>query len=68
MTVIADATLWDTAHEIGHVLLTTHFSGPAHSRKFTNVMFAFSSRSSRIPTLENIQLAQIRRSVCCVRI
>jgi len=66
-TVASNASQWDTAHEIGHVLLTSAFS-PVHSTASSNLMYAYSNSSSSIPTLNNRQLTQIRQSVCCLSI
>lgn len=64
-TVASRGSQWDTAHEICHVLLTSAFS-PVHSDLTSNLMYAYSSSSNATPMLNNLQLAQIRRSVCCV--
>lgn len=62
--VAARASRWDTAHEIGHVLLTSAFS-PVHSTDPTNLMFQFSSTSSTTPILTDAQVAQMKASPCC---
>jgi hypothetical protein len=62
--VAAQASRWDTAHEIGHVLLTSAFS-PVHSTDPTNLMFQFSSTSSATPILTDAQVAQMKASPCC---
>ncbi len=64
-TVAARASRWDTAHEIGHVLLTSAFA-PVHPGHQRNLMYAFSSNSARMPVLTDRQVAKIRRSPCCV--
>lgn len=67
-TVAASASRWDTAHEIGHVLLTSSFS-PVHVNNHQrNLMYPYSRNSSQIPVLTDRQIAQMRRSVCCVSI
>jgi hypothetical protein len=63
--VASKASRWDTAHEIGHVLLTSAFS-PVHSTDSSNLMFQFSSTSDTIPTLTQVQVAQMKASPCCV--
>jgi hypothetical protein len=62
--VAAQASRWDTAHEIGHVLLTSSYS-PVHSPDHGNLMFATSSSSASTPVLTANQVAQIKRSPCC---
>lgn len=62
--VASQASRWDTAHEIGHVLLTSAFS-PVHSTDVNNLMYAFSSNSASTPTLTAEQVAQMKSSPCC---
>jgi len=62
--VAARASRWDTAHEIGHVLLTSAFS-PVHSTDPANLMFQFSSTSNTTPILTAAQVAQMKASPCC---
>ncbi len=62
--VASQASRWDTAHEIGHVLLTSAFS-PVHSNDKNNLMYAFSSKSATTPVLTDAQVAQIKLSPCC---
>jgi hypothetical protein len=62
--VASQASRWDTAHEIGHVLLTSAFS-PVHSTDPANLMFQFSSTSSTTPILTADQVAQMKASPCC---
>ena len=64
--VAAKARRWDTAHELGHVLLTSSYS-PVHSPDPHNLMFATSNSSTSIPVLTAKQVAQIKRSPCCRR-
>jgi hypothetical protein len=62
--VASQASRWDTAHEIGHVLLTSAFS-PVHETDVKNLMFQFSSTSDVTPTLTAAQIAQMKTSPCC---
>jgi len=64
VTVAARANRWDTAHEIGHVLLGSSFA-PVHAGDTRNLMFAISSSSSAVPTLNEKQLARMRTNICC---
>lgn len=66
LTVAARASRWDTAHELGHVLLGSRFS-PVHIDDRRNLMYPYSTTTSEIPVLTHSQLAQIRRSPCCHR-
>ena len=63
-TVAAEASRWDTAHEIGHVLLTSSFS-PVHINDRRNLMHSTASKYATIPVLTNKQVVQMRRSPCC---
>jgi hypothetical protein len=63
--VAAQGGPWDTAHEVGHVLLGSFFS-PSHSTDPSNLMYQYSSISPATPTLTTEQLAQIRKSPCCI--
>ncbi len=65
--VASQASRWDTAHEVGHVLLTSTFS-PVHSPDNKNLMFAFSSNSTATPTLTPEQVTQMKKSPCCIEI
>lgn len=65
VTVVARASRWDTAHEIGHVLLTSSYS-PVHHSSTRNLMYAFSTTNSGTPFLTSSQLRQIRQSTCCM--
>lgn len=64
VTVAAAASRWDTAHEVGHVLLGSGFS-PVHINNRRNLMHPTASRYATIPTLTDRQVKQMRRSVCC---
>lgn len=66
-TVDNDAFRWDTAHEVGHVLLTSTFS-PVHITDRRNLMFPTSNTTDMVPVLTDRQVAQIRNSPCCVSI
>lgn len=66
-TIASHGHRYDTAHEVGHVLLTSHFS-PVHSGKTSNLMYAYSVNNHETPVLENKQLDQMRSSVCCVSV
>ncbi len=65
--VAAKARRWDTAHEVGHVLLTSSFT-PVHSADNNNLMFATSRTANSTPTLTAAQVTQIKASPCCQRI
>ena len=64
VTVAATANRWDTAHEVGHVLLGSGFT-PVHAGDVRNLMFATSSTSNNVPGLNEKQLAQMRSNICC---
>lgn len=64
LTVAARASRWDTAHELGHVLLGSGFS-PVHVNDTRNLMHPTASSFMDIPVLTNMQVAQMRRSICC---
>ena len=64
VTVAAAASRWDTAHEVGHVLLGSSFS-PVHVSDRRNLMHPTTSRYATIPVLTDGQVKQMRRSVCC---
>ena len=61
--VAAAGTRWCTAHEIGHVLLTSSFN-PVHHTSRNNLMFD-TDITRTLPTLTAAQVAQIQRSPCC---
>lgn len=65
--VAGKASKWDTAHEVGHVLLGPGFT-PVHSSDRKNLMHATQATFSPLPVLSPAQVAQIKRSTCCVRI
>lgn len=58
---------WDTAHEIGHVLLSSSYS-PVHHTKKENLMYQYSNSSKKVPKLGNKQLKQMKKSVACIKI
>jgi Putative peptidoglycan binding domain len=64
VTVAAHASRWDTAHEVGHVLLGSGFS-PVHVNDRRNLMHPTAATYSTIPVLTDKQVQQMRRSVCC---
>lgn len=66
-TVARSASQWDTAHEVGHVLLTSSFS-PVHVSDRRNLMFPTSRSERSIPMLTDRQVRQMRSSACCKRI
>jgi hypothetical protein len=63
--VAAAASRWDTAHELGHVLLTSSYL-PVHHADSKNLMYPYSTNSSAIPLLNLDQVAQIKKSSCCL--
>jgi len=65
-TVAANAGRWDTAHEVGHVLLTSTFN-PVHTSDTRNLMHAF-AQPPTTPVLTMSQVNQIRSSPCCTAI
>ena len=66
-TVDNAAFRWDTAHEVGHVLLTSTFL-PIHITDPRNLMFSTSNITDMVPVLTDRQVAQIRRSPCCIAV
>ncbi|MDX2416796.1 MAG: peptidoglycan-binding domain-containing protein [Xanthomonadales bacterium] len=67
-TVASNASHWDTAHEVGHVLLTSSFS-PVHMNNHRrNLMYPWSSNDPRIKVLTDSQINRIRLSNCCASI
>jgi Putative peptidoglycan binding domain len=64
VTVAGHASRWDTAHEVGHVLLGSGFS-PVHVNDRRNLMHPTAATYSTIPVLTDKQVKQMRRSVCC---
>jgi peptidoglycan hydrolase-like protein with peptidoglycan-binding domain len=65
-TVAANTTRWATAHEVGHVLLTSRFI-PAHSPERRNLMMPDVLYFTATPVLADRQVAQILRSPLCFR-
>jgi hypothetical protein len=63
-TVTANAKAWDTAHEVGHVLLTSGFA-PVHIQDRRNLMHPISRSLSSTPVLTDRQVAQMRKSPQC---
>jgi hypothetical protein len=64
VTVAGHASRWDTAHEVGHVLLGFGFS-PLHVNDRRNLMHPTAATYVTIPVLTDKQVRQMRRSVCC---
>ena len=63
-TVAANALGWDTAHEVGHVLLGSAFN-PVHAGDVRNLMHADPNLGPTTPVLTDQQVRQIRNSPCC---
>ncbi|MEO8027814.1 MAG: peptidoglycan-binding protein [Bryobacteraceae bacterium] len=63
-TVTANALAWDTAHEIGHVLLGSKFS-PVHIEDRRNLMHPISRSLASVPILTVAQVIQMRKNKCC---
>ena len=63
--VAAAGSHWDTAHEIGHVILGSRFT-PVHHASTNNLMYEYSGSrgSGNLPTLTAAQVAQMKSSVC----
>jgi hypothetical protein len=66
-TVAATASRWDTAHELGHVLLTSAFA-PHHINDRRNIMHESASTYADIPVFTDRQIEKIRQNACCVAI
>ncbi len=66
-TLASNASQWDTAHEVGHVLLTSGFT-PVHSTSLNNLMHATASSYSNTPRLTTEQIVQMRKHACCKEI
>ncbi len=64
-TVAAEASHWDTAHEVGHVLLTSSFPEVHMRNHRRNLMYPFSSTSRSTKVLTDRQITKIRSSPCC---
>jgi hypothetical protein len=54
-----------TAHEVGHVLLSSKF-GPVHDPAISKLMYAFENRTGDPPAINAAQLAQILLSASCI--
>ena len=66
--VAAAGSQWTTAHEVGHVLLTSSFS-PVHESNTSNLMYSSTTAiTAALPSLSDAQVAQMKRSPCCVRV
>ena len=63
-TITASALAWDTAHEVGHVLLGSSFN-PVHVPNRKNLMHPISRSEASIPVLTLAQVNRIRASPCC---
>ena len=64
--VASNGTRWTTAHEVGHVLLTSRFR-PVHESSTQNLMYRTTAGITiPLPVLTTAQIAQIKRSPCCV--
>lgn len=72
--VTSDAGRWVTAHEIGHVLLSSNFKhaqspDPSHSIDPQNLMARGTiANHSTTPILTVAQILQIKKSPCCVSV
>jgi len=66
-TVASATTRWATAHEVGHVLLTSKFV-PVHSPERRNLMMPDVLYFTATPVLTDRQVAQIKLSPLCSRI
>lgn len=64
--VARSGSKWDTAHELGHVLLTSSFT-PVHSTDINNLMHATASSYAKTPILTPKQVEQIKKSPFCVK-
>ncbi len=65
--VASSGSQWTTAHEVGHVLLGSGFS-PVHESTRSNLMYPTINLGSATPVLTDAQVAQMKRSPCCVAI
>ncbi len=65
--IVASAgSQWTTAHEVGHVLLGSHFI-PVHSTDTANLMLSSTPNiTSNPPILTAAQVTQMKTSRCCV--
>lgn len=64
--VAAHGNQFSTGHEVGHVLLGSSFR-PVHEASTDNLLFTSGSTAS-LPSLTDAQVAQMKRSTCCVSI
>ena len=62
--VAAHGNQFSTGHEVGHVLLGSSFS-PVHESSTANLLYTSGSTAS-LPSLTDAQVAQMKRSPCCV--
>lgn len=62
--VAANGGPWTTAHEVGHVLLTSSFS-PVHSPDSNNLMFTPTPTTASVPILTAAQVQKMKESPCC---
>jgi hypothetical protein len=59
---------WTTPHEVGHVLLGSTFV-PVHSTDSQNLMLSGTfGITASLPILTDAQLAQMKKSRCCVEL
>ena len=66
--VASHGSVWTTAHEVGHVLMTRAFK-PVHSDEIANLMYKDSKKiTAKLPSLTDKQLEWIKRSPCCKKI
>lgn len=65
--VASNASKWDTAHEVGHVLLGSDFS-PVHSTDINNLMHATASSYASTPILTDKQVKKIKDSPMCISV
>ena len=65
--VASAAGKWDTAHEVGHVLLGSAFV-PVHPTDTKNLMLISGSQGITVdpPILTDAQLTQMKKSRCCI--
>ena len=64
--VAAAAARYSTAHEVGHVLLTSAFTPVHQDGDIGNLMYPYENRTGDPPTLTDAQVTQIKKSICCV--
>jgi len=64
--VASTGSKWTTAHEVGHVLLGSAFR-PVHAGSSSNLMYGSTPGiTASLPSLTDAQVAQVKRSICCV--